>query len=97
LLKGGHQRRMIRAIGLTFADRQVANALLTIDDENGWPSNIERRKPKTMIDTVALDHRAVWIDQDRQVKTAGPMILGHVRAALADDHHDLSSQAMIRR
>jgi hypothetical protein len=53
---------MIRAIGLIFADRQVAQALLTVDDENGWPRNVERRKPKTMIDTVALDHRAGWID-----------------------------------
>jgi hypothetical protein len=91
VLKGGHQGRMIRAIGLTFADREVANVLLTVDDENGWPSNVERRKPKAMIDTVALDHRAIWIDQDRQLETVCTMILGHVRAALADDHHDLSS------
>ena len=97
MLKGGHQRRMIRAIGLISADRQVAQALLTVDDEHGRPRNVERRKPKTMIDTVALDHRAVWIDQDRQLETVCTMKLGHVRAALADDHHDLGSYALIRR
>jgi hypothetical protein len=56
---------MIRAICLTFADIQKANALLMVDDKNGWPSNVEGRKSKTMIDAVTLDHRTICIDQDR--------------------------------
>jgi hypothetical protein len=47
---------MIRAIRLIFADIHEADALLTVDDESGWPRDVERRKPKTMIDTVVLDH-----------------------------------------
>jgi hypothetical protein len=56
---------MIWAICLTFADIQKANASLTVDDKNAWPSNVERRESKTMIDAVTLDYRAIWIDQDR--------------------------------
>jgi hypothetical protein len=56
---------MIWAVCLTFADIQKADALLTIDNKNGWPSDVERGKSKTMIDAVALDHRPIRIDQDR--------------------------------
>jgi hypothetical protein len=82
---------MVWAICLTFADMQEANASLTVDDKNGWPSDVERRQSKTMIDAVPLDHRAIWIDQDRKVEAMCPTVLGHLGAALAGDYHDLSS------
>jgi hypothetical protein len=41
---------------------QKANTLLTVDDKNGWPSDVEGRKSKPMIDAVMLDHRAISID-----------------------------------
>jgi hypothetical protein len=55
---------MIWAICLIFADIQKAYALLAVDDKNRWPSDIERRQSKSMIDAVMLDHRAISIDQD---------------------------------
>jgi hypothetical protein len=42
-----------------------------------------------MIDPVALDHRAIWIDEDWKAETAVTVIFGHFRGALADDHHYL--------
>jgi hypothetical protein len=80
---------MIRTIRLTLADVYEADALLTVDNERGWPSDVERREPKTMIDTVALDHRAVWIDEDRHGKSAGAAVVAHFLGALADDYQYL--------
>jgi hypothetical protein len=81
---------VIRTIRLTFADIYEANALLTVDDERGWPSDVECREPKAMINAVALDHRTIRIDEDRQSKTVGPVVIGHFLGALADDHQYLS-------
>jgi hypothetical protein len=81
---------MIRTIRLTLADVYEADTLLTVHDERGRPSDVEGREPKPMVDAVALDHRTIGIDEDRQSKTAGPVILGHFLGALADDHQDLS-------
>jgi hypothetical protein len=53
---------MIRTIRLTFTDVHEADALLPVDDDRGWPSDVEGGKSKMVIDAVALDHRAVWID-----------------------------------
>jgi hypothetical protein len=79
---------MIRPIRLTFADVYEADALLTVDDERSWPSDVERRQPKAMIDAVALDHRAVRVDKDRKREAVGAVIIGHFFGALADDHQD---------
>jgi hypothetical protein len=82
---------MIRTIRLPRADVYEADTLLTVDDESRWPSDVKRRDPKTVIDAVALDHRAIWIDEDRKGKPAGAVIIGDFLSALADDHHDLGS------
>jgi hypothetical protein len=82
---------MIRTIRLTLANVYEANALLTVHDERGWPSDVEGREPKPMINAVALDHRTIGIDEDRQRKAAGTVIIGHFLGALADDHQDLGS------
>jgi hypothetical protein len=63
--------------------------LLAVDDKRGRPRDVECREPKPMIDPVALDHRAIWIDEDWKVETAVTVIFGHFRGALADDHHYL--------
>jgi hypothetical protein len=82
---------MIGAICLTFADIQKANTLLTVDDKNGWPSDVERRQSKTMVDAVTLDHRAISIDQDWEVEPMGPVVFRHFRAALANNYHNVGS------
>jgi hypothetical protein len=81
---------VIRTIRLTCADIYEANALLTVNNERGWPSDVEGREAKAMINAVALDHRTIRIDEDGQSKAAGPVIIGHFRGALADDHQYLS-------
>jgi hypothetical protein len=50
-----------------------------------------------MIDSVALDHRAIWIDEDRQSETTKAGIIGHLRGALADDHQDFGPESVIDR
>ena len=80
---------MIRTIRLPLADVDEADALLTVDEKRGRPSDVERRESKPLVDAVALDHRAIWIDEGRQGETAAAVIFGHFRSALADDHHDL--------
>ena len=50
-----------------------------------------------MIDPVALDHRAIWIDEDREGKTMSAGVIGHLFGALADDHQDLGPERMIYR
>jgi hypothetical protein len=81
---------VIRTIRLPLADVYEANTLLTIDDERGWPGDVKRREPQTMIDTVALDHQALWIDEDREGKAVPAVIIGHFLGTLTDDHQYLS-------
>jgi hypothetical protein len=80
---------MIRTIRLPLANVYEADALRTIHDERGWPSDVEGREPKPMINAVALDHHTICIDEDRHSKAASPVIMGHFLGALADDHQDL--------
>jgi hypothetical protein len=94
-LKLGHQRLVIRTIRLTSADIHEADALCTVDDKRGRPSDVERREPKPMIDPVALDHRTIWIDEDRQGEATSAGIIGHLLGALADDNHDLGRESVI--
>ena len=82
---------MIWTIRLPLTDVNEADTLFPVDDESGWPGDVKRREPKTVIDAVALDHRAIWIDEDRKGKPAGAVIIGDFLSALADDHHDLGS------
>ena len=88
---------MIRTVRLTSADEHIADALRTIDDKRGRPCDVEGCQPEPMIDAVALDHRAVCIDEDRQGKTTRAGIIGHFLAALADDDQDLGAERMIFR
>jgi hypothetical protein len=76
---------------LPLADVNEADTQFTVDDESRWPSDVKRRKPKTVIDAVTLDHRAVWIDENGKGKAAGAVIIGHFLGALADNHHDLGA------
>jgi len=69
--------------------------LLTVDDKNSWPSDLERRQSKTMIDAVTLDHLPIGINQDRQVEAMSLMVRSHLRAALANDHYDFGSKPMV--
>jgi hypothetical protein len=50
-----------------------------------------------MIDPVALDHRAIGIDEDREGKTMSAGVFGHLGGALPDDHQDLGPERMICR
>jgi hypothetical protein len=77
---------MIRTIRPTLADIRETEPLVAVDDEGRRPSDIESREPEMVIHTVALDHRSIRIDEDRQREAAGTEIIGHVRAALGDDH-----------
>jgi 16S rRNA (cytidine1402-2'-O)-methyltransferase len=52
-------------------DMHKADALLTIDDERCRPGDIETGNAKAMIDPVALDHRAVGVDQERDGEFMG--------------------------
>jgi hypothetical protein len=82
---------MRRTIRLTLADVDEAEALLTVDDERGWPSDVKGRQPEAMIDPVALDHRTICIDEDREGQAVGAVISGDSLGALANDHQHLSS------
>jgi hypothetical protein len=65
--------------------------LLTVDDERGWPSDVKGRKPKPMMDAIALDHRTIRIDQDRKRQTVAAAVFRHFVGTLADNHQDLGS------
>jgi hypothetical protein len=80
---------MIRTIRLSPADVDEADMLRTVDEKRGRPSDVKCREPKPMIDSVALDHRAIWINEDGKGETAAAVIFGHFRSALADDYYDL--------
>jgi hypothetical protein len=88
---------MIRTVRLTSADVQIADALRTVDDKRGRPCDVERCEPEPMVDAVALDHRAVRIDEDRQGKTTRAAIVGHFLGALAGDDQDLGPERVIFR
>jgi hypothetical protein len=88
---------MIRTIRLTLADIHEAQAPVAVDDERRRPGDVEGSEPQTVIDPVALDHRAVRVDKDRQGQPPGVSIIGHFLGTLADDHQHLSSQGLICR
>lgn len=88
---------MIRTIRLTLADRHEAEALVAVDDEGRWPSDIESREPETVINAIALDHRSIRIDEDRKGEAAGMVIIGDFLGALADDHQDFGSKGLVCR
>jgi hypothetical protein len=48
-----------------------------------------------MIDPVALDHQAIWIDEDRQGEAMSAGIVGHLLGTLADDNYDLGPESVI--
>jgi hypothetical protein len=50
-----------------------------------------------MIDPVALDHRAIRIDEDRQGEATSAGIVGHLLGMLADDNYDLGPESVISR
>jgi hypothetical protein len=97
VLKLGHQRLVIRTIRLTSADVYEADALATIDDERGRPSDVKCGQPQAMIDAITLDHRAVRVNEDWEAKAASACVCGHLRGALANDHHDCSAERLIDR
>jgi hypothetical protein len=88
---------MIWTIRLTLADVPKADALVAVDDERRWPSDVERGEPETVIDAVAFDHRAVRVDEDRKRQAMGAVISRHPLGTLADDHQNLRSQVLIYR
>jgi hypothetical protein len=88
---------VIRTIRLTLADIDEAQALVAVDDERRRPGDVVGGEPETVIDPVALDHRSIRVDEDRQGQPAGMVIVGYFIGALADDHQHLSSQGLIRR
>jgi hypothetical protein len=88
---------VIRTIRLTSADIHEANALRTIDDKRGRPSDVERRQPQPMIDPVTFDHRAIGIDEDQEGKTTSAGVIGYLLGALAEDDQELGSERMIYR
>jgi hypothetical protein len=94
-LQLGHQRLVTRTIRLTSADIHEADALRAVDDKRGRPSDVERREPKPMIDPVALDHQAIWIDEDRQGEATSAGIIGHLLGTLGDDNYDLGPESVI--
>ena len=96
-LKLGHQSLVIRTIRLPLADVDEADALLTVDEKRGRPSDVERREPEPMVDAVALDDGAIGIDEDRQGETVSARILADLLGALADDDQYLSPETMIYR
>jgi hypothetical protein len=71
--------------------------LRAVDDEYGRPGDVEGRQPQPMVDPVALDHRAVGIDENPQGKTLPAAIVGHLLGPLADDHQDLGPESGIDR
>jgi hypothetical protein len=50
-----------------------------------------------MIDAVALDHRAIWVDEDPYGETPDTSIIGHLLGALANDDQDLGPKPLIYR
>jgi hypothetical protein len=84
-----------RTIRLASADVHEADALGTVDDKRGRPSDVERRQPEPMIDAVALDHRAIWVDENRHGETLRTGIIGHSVGALANDDQDLGPETVI--
>jgi hypothetical protein len=88
---------MIRTIRPTLADIRETEPLVAVDDEGRRPSDIESREPEMVIHIVALDHRSIRIDEDRQREAAGTVIIGHGRAALGDDHQDFGAKGLVRR
>ena len=48
-----------------------------------------------MIDSIALDHPTIRIDQNREGKPTSAGVIGHLLGALADDNQDLSPERMI--
>jgi hypothetical protein len=88
---------VIRTIRLTSADVHEADPLRTVDDKRGRPSDVERRKPKPMMDAVALDYGAIGIDEDRQGEIVSANVLAYLLGALADDDQYLGPEAMIYR
>ena len=57
---------MIRTIRLTLADIDEAQALVAVDDERRRSGDVVGSEPETVIDPVALNHRSIRIDKDRQ-------------------------------
>jgi hypothetical protein len=96
-LKLGHQRLVSWTIRLASADVHEADALRTVDDKRGRTSDVERCQPETMIDAVALDHRAIWVDEDPYGETPDTSIIGHLLGALANDDQDLGPKPLIYR
>jgi len=88
---------MIRTIRLAFADIDEAQALVAIDDEGRWPSDVEGGEPETVIDPIAFDHRSIRIDKDGQAKPATLAIISYFRGPLADDDQHVGSKGLIRR
>ena len=88
---------MIRTIPLTPANMNEAQALVAVDDERRRPGDVEGGEPEAVIDPVALDHRAIRIDKDRQGQPVGMAIFDHFFGTLADDHQHLSSQGLVCR
>jgi hypothetical protein len=66
-----------------------ADTLLTIDDERCRSGDIETSDSQAMIDTVALDHRAVGVDEERDGETVGGAVLCHFGRTLTDNDQDL--------
>lgn len=77
---------MIRAIRLTATDMHEADTLLAIDDERCWPGNIDTGDAEAVIDTVALDHGAVGVDEKRDSETSACTVCRHCRRTLADEY-----------
>jgi hypothetical protein len=88
---------MIRTVRLTLAHMSEPYALMAIDDERRRTRDIEGGQPEAMIHTVALDHRAIRVDEDRQVEPVGVVVIGHFRRTLTDDHQHPSSEGLIGR
>jgi hypothetical protein len=88
---------MIRTVRLTSADVHIADALRTVDDKRRRPCDVERCEPEPMMDAVALDHRALGVDKDRQGQTTSAGIVGHFVGALADDDQDLGPERVVFR
>lgn len=87
---------MIWTIRLTTTNVDETETLLTIDDERCRTGDIKTGDAKPMIDPIALDHRAVRVDEEWDSETMRGAVLGHFGGTLADDHQDLSTQSLIR-
>jgi hypothetical protein len=74
-----------------------ADAPPAVDDERRRSGDVDAGEPEPMIDAVAFDHRAVWVDQEGQREAMGAAIVRHLGGALADDHQHLNPEGVIRR